>query len=893
MFFGGDVAAAPSPFDEIVAQPLRMSTQNVGVAQRESNEASIEKLQRNVSDLEKHAKELETQLLARNQALAEHEERRVQLERALAEREQELAQLRAAAEERERLAAIEQLIQPTAGAAVAPSLDMFFGGETVPDAAVASFQQELGLPQSEPVVEPPIVPKKAYLCQPEQEEQAQQPASDWPVDVDEDPWANAGAEQQLTDATAALHARIEELEAQKAKLQTKTAKLMKCVKEYRSKEQQEQARKDNNNDLDGAIIDELKLQLQLQETRQAKTEELLQQQTLEKEKLVKRIDVLTAGNERMAELKERQDREVQMYQTRIRELQQKLQQLESWDEVAATPTAPTSGDDAAAAAAARATIEKLQAENQELNSECQELNSECQELLAQLQQEKQRAQREQEQLQAQLEAHDQQAEQVKQQAELEKQLAEQVKQQAEQQVEQKVEQIKQQAEQEKHQVELEKQQAEQERQQAEHEKQQAEQECQQLQLQLAELRAKQLELPAMVTAPPATAPSDESRALLQEKESEIVHLKQRIEELMREDQTEKLVLEILTKNQELQLLRMQVKQLEEDKLEQQQQANQANQAAVPVEELEQLRRQCEQQQQEKSDMEEELRVLNNHVLNSLELEDKMKQAVLELDTKTIEITELRKTLDQLQQKEVQQVQPQPDIGALNKQWEALVEQKCSEVASIWQEHLAQREADYEAKIEQLKAATASPPETTEQLAPAPAPVDATTTDVGEMLLKMQRALETQEMEIVTLKEQLAIRSAEYARLASQYDPFRLQNTLGGNPSGPTGSGSDSLGPAGEYVPKSDLDYALMMLHQRDMRVEEMIVELVQLLEERDHLQLKLSDTLRQLEAERSKSCPNTARHRLIPFNFQLAHPSPTRRRQRRRRRRRPWSAPTS
>ncbi|XP_064556188.1 protein lava lamp [Drosophila montana] len=837
MFFGGDAAAAPSPFDEIVAQPLQMSTQNVGVAQGESSDRSIENLQRNVSDLEKHAKELESQLVARNQALAEHEEQRVQLERLLAEREQELDQLRAAAEERERLAAIEQLIQP-------PTLDMFFGGsgggvgETVPDAAVARSQQELGLPQSEPVVEQLITPKKAYLCQPEQQQQEQQQqlelAIDWAVDVDEDPWANAGAEQQeqeqqLTDVNAALHARIEELEAQKAKLQTKTAKLMKCVKEYRSKEQQEAARKDNNNELDGAIMDELKLQLQLQETRQAKTEELLQQQTLEKEKLVKRIDVLTAGNERMAELKERQDREVQMYQTRIRELQQKLEQLESWDEVTATPT-PIADDAADAADAARATIENLQAENQELNSECQEL-------LAQLQQEKQRAQREREQLQAQLEeAHDQQAEQLKQQVE-------QLKQQAEQQVEQQVEQVK-------HQVELEKQQVKQEKQQAELEKLQAEQECQQLQLQLAELRAKQLELPAMVTTPPAAtataASDDESRALLQEKESEIVHLKQRIEDLMREDQTEKLVLEILTKNQELQLLRIQVKQLEEDKLEQQQQASQA--AAQPAEELEQLRRQCEQQQQEKSDMEEELRVLNNHVLASLELEDKMKQALLELDTKTIEITELRKTLEQLQQQQAeqqveQQAEPQSDIGALNKQWEALVEQKCSEVASIWQEHLAQREADYQAKIEQLTAdAAQSPAEKAEE-----------PTDVDEMLVKMQRALETQEMEIVTLKEQLAIRSAEYARLASQYDPFRLQNTLGGggNPSGSTAAGNSSDPQSAELVPKSDLDYALMMLHQRDMRVEEMIVELVQLLEERDHLQLKLSDTLRQLEAERT------------------------------------------
>jgi len=113
------------------------------------------------------------------------------------------------------------------------------------------------------------------------------------------------------------------------------------------------------------------------------------------------------------------------------------------------------------------------------------------------------------------------------------------------------------------------------------------------------------------------------------------------------------------------------------------------------------------------------------------------------------------------------------------------------------------------------------------------------------------------MEIVTLKEQLAIRSAEYARLAAQYDPFRLQNRggSGGNPAAVSAGGPPPLNanePLPEYVLKADLDYALMMLHQRDMRVEEMILELVQLLEERDHLQLKLSDTLRQLETERSR-----------------------------------------
>ncbi|XP_034118568.1 protein lava lamp [Drosophila albomicans] len=839
MFFGNDAAAAPSPFDEIVAQPLRLSSQGMGVPHDPTiaEPPTIEDLQRNVSDLEKHAKELETKLLARNQALAEHEERRQQLERLLAEREQELTQLRAATEERERLAAIEKLIQaepqppvqPTIVAtSAAPTLDMFFGTETVTD---ASQQLDLGLPQTEPVVEEIITPKKAYLCQPEPEQQQQQVVVDW--GVDEDPWASAAADEQHQRPAVEvlqLQQRIDELEQQKLELQTKTAKLMKRIKEYRSKEQQQQQQQEQaksssigTNDLDSAIMDELRHQLQLHETRQAKSEELLQQHALEKEKLAKRIDVLTAGNERMAELKERQDMDVQMYQARIRELQEKLQQLESWGDEGTTTTTTTTGattttDAAPTTAAAQASIELLQVENQELSTECQELH-------AQLQLEKQQAhealtqaQREREQLQQEKQRA---LEALAQQSELERQqLHEQLL-------------------------------ADQQRAQA------AQQEREQLQLQLEELKAKQLELPATVSAP-----SDESVALLQEKESEIVHLKQRIEELMREDQTEKLVLEILTKNQELQLLRMQIKQLEEDKLERPS-GEELKQVTPPPSnevELEQVRQQCVQLQQEKSDMEEELRVLNNHVLSSLELEDKMKQTVLELDMKTIEITELRKTLELLQQSQSQsQSQPQPDLTALNQQWEALVEQKCSEVANIWQEHLAQREAAYQAQIEQL---TTSQQQQQQQPAEIKSAVEeqqqqpsSAPAEDNELLAKMQKALETQEMEIVTLKEQLAIRSAEYARLASQYDPFRLQNTLGGASGGAAAgagaTGSISQEPLPEYVLKADLDYALMMLHQRDMRVEEMILELVQLLEERDHLQLKLSDTLRQLEAERT------------------------------------------
>ncbi|XP_037725540.1 protein lava lamp isoform X2 [Drosophila subpulchrella] len=981
LFFGGDALAAPSPFDEI-AQPIRVSSLVASAPPPIPPPPTIEDLQRNVSDLEKHAQDLETKLLARNQSLAEQEERRLQLEQhlrelelLLRERDQQLAEIKAANEERERLAALEKLIQPAA----APTLDMFFGGqagETVPDAV--SHHLDLGLPQTEPVEEPLIQPKKAYLCQPKQEHQEPTTQSiDW--GVDEDPWASAATEAPQTDVEP-LHARIAQLELQlasseqqKTELQTKAAKLMKRLKEYKTKATTTVTATPTvtvDNDLDSAIIEELKHQLQLHESRQAKAEELMQQHALEKEKLTKRIDVLTAGNDRMAELKERQDMDVQMYQARIRELQEKLNHLDQWDvpTAAAAPVAPAATSSLSGDEAAR--IENLQAENQDLNAECQELQEKLKEerRLAQMAQEiAAQVQSQKETLQEQLTERLQEVEELRQaQSNVEELQALKVEVDSLRQLQGEVTQLRSLQSEVEHlrslQAELEHlrglqpelehlrglqpelehlrglqpelehlrglqpeldhlrafklqqdqlgsqkiqedhlefQKIEQEhlrnlqgeveqlrnlqtevdqlrnlQPEVEHlralklQQDNQQQELQQLRHQLAQLEAlrarDQAELEALrQSSQSQEAPldvdsrSDEQMAQLQEKEAEIVHLKQRIEELMREDQTEKLVFEILTKNQELQMLRMQVKQLEEEREDHQV-------AAAPLsgdgESVEQLRVQCQQLQQEKSDMEEELRVLNNHVLSSLELEDRMKQTLLQLDTKNIEITELRRSLEVLQtQNLVQNPDSQQilDLAAINQQWEQLVEQKCGEVASIWQDHLAQREAAFKAQLEEITQQQQEQQQQKEQ--PQNQVQDQYTQgeSTSDMMLKMQKALETQEMEIVTLKEQLAIRSAEYARLAAQYDPFRLQNRggSGGNPAAVSAGGPPPLNanePLPEYVLKADLDYALMMLHQRDMRVEEMILELVQLLEERDHLQLKLSDTLRQLETERSR-----------------------------------------
>lgn len=108
---------------------------------------------------------------------------------------------------------------------------------------------------------------------------------------------------------------------------------------------------------------------------------------------------------------------------------------------------------------------------------------------------------------------------------------------------------------------------------------------------------------------------------------------------------------------------------------------------------------------------------------------------------------------------------------------------------------------------------------------------------------MKAALEAQELEIVTLKEQLAIRSAEYARLAAQVDPFAVKHASNMVTSEPRPQPVQD----GDRVPRSELELALYMIYQRDMRCEELELELRNLLTERDSLQLRLSNALRQHE----------------------------------------------
>ncbi|XP_045492526.1 protein lava lamp-like [Colias croceus] len=110
----------------------------------------------------------------------------------------------------------------------------------------------------------------------------------------------------------------------------------------------------------------------------------------------------------------------------------------------------------------------------------------------------------------------------------------------------------------------------------------------------------------------------------------------------------------------------------------------------------------------------------------------------------------------------------------------------------------------------------------------------------------QLVLESQEIEIVTLKDE--IESMKNA-LRSASNKIEKHVTFASGTKEHTGNVSESTlnKELLDAVPRAELDLALYMLHQRDVRCEELTMELTQLLEERDTLQLRLSDSLRSYE----------------------------------------------
>ncbi|XP_047989122.1 protein lava lamp-like [Leguminivora glycinivorella] len=110
----------------------------------------------------------------------------------------------------------------------------------------------------------------------------------------------------------------------------------------------------------------------------------------------------------------------------------------------------------------------------------------------------------------------------------------------------------------------------------------------------------------------------------------------------------------------------------------------------------------------------------------------------------------------------------------------------------------------------------------------------------------QEVLENQEYEIVTLKDEIASLQ-DALRSSSSKIEKHVRFSSDTKPPSEGQAAEEVSSDLLDAVPRAELDLALYMLHQRDVRCEELTMELTQLLEERDTLQLRLSDSLRSCE----------------------------------------------
>ncbi|XP_018340854.1 PREDICTED: protein lava lamp-like isoform X2 [Trachymyrmex septentrionalis] len=149
------------------------------------------------------------------------------------------------------------------------------------------------------------------------------------------------AEMQLRAKVKDLENKIKDLEAQNIRItegsklaQVKNGKLVKKLKEYKVQieglQQQLKTQKQTDSffNLDTAIEEELKTQINSLEVALNEIKEEKKNIIAEKEALLKRLDVVVSANERYMEMKERQDMEVEVLRIQNKELGNKIQSLE-------------------------------------------------------------------------------------------------------------------------------------------------------------------------------------------------------------------------------------------------------------------------------------------------------------------------------------------------------------------------------------------------------------------------------------------------------------------------------------------------------------------------------------------------------------------------------------
>ncbi|CAO1382022.1 unnamed protein product [Diamesa tonsa] len=663
-------------------------------------------------------------------------------------------------------------------------------------------------------------------------------------------------------------------------------RMMKKLKEYQSKIKESETRpfvkasSVESNDLDLAIQDELNSQIVKLEAKLKEFNAEREKESHEKELLLKRVDVLTSASDRMTEMKERQDNQMEMYQMKIRELNQKLLSLEEWgdenvQEAKTVDTTPRKENQ-----------DELLKQIEALNVQMKDQQVDFDELNALLEEEKnnnmileERIERLQKSGESIDNVKDEEIEKLmkllKESSVAKESLSQQVavKDEENRELMSKIYLLSNESDNIKTILDdLSVQHRE-----KTNENQELNERLQKMVVSNEEMRqlfnSQSIEQNFQQHANELDQQIQQLSADVQYKDAQIMHLNGKIEELVRDDQTNSLVQGIEVKDEEIQRLKLQLLALANEKEE-----LLKKQVNVPMNDDDNVRKRMEELErcnaelnQEKLQMEHELQVLNDQVLLSIAFEDKMKDAVMDLDAKDMEIQMLKNSIEQVQQQmssqgtvtvddklieEIERLKhdkmdlernAQSTVDLLNAQWSQAVEQRGNEVANSWKTHLESKESEFAMLEAQLRGEMNEMNVSQATEATEKSDGEKSSAEDGEMTGKMKKIMESQELEIVSLKEQLAIRSAEYAQLASRADPYRQMPSIGANFGGQSLPANDS-----ERVPRSELDLALYMLHQRDMRCEEMTHELINLLEERDTLQLRLSNAIRHFEEMRMK-----------------------------------------
>nr|XP_031848845.1 golgin subfamily A member 4-like isoform X2 [Nomia melanderi] len=243
---------------------------------------------------------------------------------------------------------------------------------------------------------------------------------------------------------------------------------------------------------------------------------------------------------------------------------------------------------------------------------------------------------------------------------------------------------------------------------------------------------------------------------------------------------------------------------------------------VRVQAQEFLEQKLREKEMEINEVKERLSIENRNILSELQLRDRdienlRKQLV---DSSTVG----QRLTDDLHQKEELIVQVNADLAEKERRLAELSITKDAEL-----HNLKVQIHEKEVRIEELSALF---------------------DEEQKQLRDLKNTLEARETEINSLKTLLEDKVKEYEMIQNvlKKDVSIMDTSAVRNPEASSEQNSTST--------SQELDLALYMLHQRDVRCEELTHELMQLLEERDTLQLRLSNAIRVNEELRKGSNPD-------------------------------------